>query len=114
MVEEEAGKGVGTRGWMPPRQLAAVVPRGSRGVVGERGRGVGEGGIGAHRCVQGKGAALSTSAAARDAALGAVKPSRLRREHHQEGKDGEGGGIRLVVSRPGARRAPAASGSTEE
>ena len=29
------GEGVGTRGWMPPRQLVAVVPRGSRGVVGE-------------------------------------------------------------------------------
>ena len=39
-VEEEAGEGVGTRGWMPPRQLVAVVPRGSRVVVGE---GVGEG-----------------------------------------------------------------------
>ena len=39
-VEEEAGEGVGTRGWVPPRQLVAVVPRGSRVVVGE---GVGEG-----------------------------------------------------------------------
>ena len=29
------GEGVGTRGWMPPRQLAAAVPRGSWGVVGE-------------------------------------------------------------------------------
>ena len=53
------------------------------------------------------------AAAARDAALGAAKPPRPRREHHQEGEDGEGGVIRLVVSRPGARRAPAASGSTE-
>ena len=34
------GEGVGTRGWMPPRQLVAIVPRWSRGVVGE---GVGEG-----------------------------------------------------------------------
>ena len=34
------GEGVGTRSWMLPRQLAAVVPRGSRGVIGE---GVGEG-----------------------------------------------------------------------
>ena len=34
------GEGVGIRGWMPPRQLVAVVPRWSRGVVGE---GVGEG-----------------------------------------------------------------------
>ena len=34
------GEGAGTRGWIPPRQLVAVVPRGSRGVVGE---GVGEG-----------------------------------------------------------------------
>jgi len=33
------GEGVGTRGWMPPRQLVAAVPRWSRGVVGE---GVGE------------------------------------------------------------------------
>ena len=32
--------GAGTRGWMPPRQLVAAVPRWSRGVVGE---GVGEG-----------------------------------------------------------------------
>jgi len=38
------------------------------------------GGVGAHRCVQGKGAAaLGTSAAARDAALGAVKPPMLWR-----------------------------------
>ena len=57
---------------------------------GRRGRGEGVG-VGAHRCVQGKSAAMSTSAAARDAALGAAKPPRLRREHHQEGKDGEGG-----------------------
>ena len=34
-------------------------------------------------------------------------------QHHQEGEVGDGGVIRLVVSRPGARRAPAASGSTE-
>jgi len=34
------GEGVETRSWMPPRQLVAAVPRGSRGVVGE---GVGEG-----------------------------------------------------------------------
>jgi len=33
------GEGIGTRGWMPPRQLVAIVPRGSWGVVGE---GVGE------------------------------------------------------------------------
>ena len=70
-------------------------------------------GVGARGCFRGKGAALSTSAAARDAALGAAKPPRLRREHHQEGEVGEGEVIRLVVSRPGARRAPAASGSTE-
>ena len=61
----------------------------------------------------GKDAALGKSAVARDAALGAAKPPGLRREQHQEGKDGEGGGIRLVMSRPAARRTPAASGSTK-
>jgi len=40
VVGEGVGEVAGTRGWMPPRQLAAVVPRGSRRVVGE---GVGEG-----------------------------------------------------------------------
>ena len=34
------GEGVGTCGWMPPRQLVAAVPRWSRSVVGE---GLGEG-----------------------------------------------------------------------
>jgi len=29
VVREGVGEGVGTRGWMPPRQLVAVVPRGS-------------------------------------------------------------------------------------
>ena len=29
------GRGLGTRGWMPPRQLVAAVPRWTRGVVGE-------------------------------------------------------------------------------
>ena len=71
----------------------------------------------------GKGHGAEHSAAARDAALRAAKPPRLRRERHQEGEGwrrGAGGGrmekrgIRLVVSRPGARRAPAASGSTED
>ena len=33
---------------------------------------------------------MSTSAAARDTALGAVGPPRLLKEHHQEGEDGEG------------------------
>jgi len=37
---EGVGEEAGTRGWMPPRQLVAVVPRGSQVVVGE---GVGEG-----------------------------------------------------------------------
>ena len=57
------------------------------------GEGEARGVVGAHWCVQGKNAAPSTSAAARDAALGAAKPPRLRREHHQEEKDGEGAGF---------------------
>jgi len=40
LSREGLGRGVGTRGWMPPRQLVAAVLRGSRGVIGE---GVGEG-----------------------------------------------------------------------
>jgi len=50
------------------------------------------------------GAALRTSAAARDAALGAGAPPRLRREHHQEGKGGKGGySLGGVASRSAAR-----------
>jgi len=68
--------------WLPPYRVGREVSSGrawARGVVG------------AHWGIQGKGAALSTSAAARDTALRAAKPPRLRRGHHQKGKDKEGG-----------------------
>ena len=100
---EGVGEGVGTRGWMPPRKLVAAVPRGSRGgrSVGE---GVGEGGVGGHRCVHGNGAVLSTSSAARDAALGAVKSPKLRMEYHQE-MEKRGGYEHGVGTRPRRERA---------
>jgi len=73
---------------VPPRRVGR-----GRGCC-RRGRGVGAGGVGALGCVRGKGPELSTSAAARDAALGAVKPPRLRGGNigflFPEGKEGKG------------------------
>jgi len=78
-------QGIGTRGRLPPRRLDAAAPRKSRAWVL---RELGEGSARVHRGAwvrPGKGAALSTSTAARDAALGA----RLLRENHGERGAGE-------------------------
>jgi len=71
---------------------------------GGPGRGVmKEGGVGTHWCVQEKGAALSTPVAARDAALGAEKPPRLRRGRDTRlGAATKGGCRRTAWSRPNA------------
>ena len=73
------GVGVGAR---PRWGQNATTAAGCRRAAWGRGhgQGVGEGDVGALRCVRGKSATLGTSAAARDAALGAVEPPRLRRE----------------------------------
>ena len=47
--------------------------------------------VGVRGCARENGAALITSTAARDTALGAAKPPGLWREPHQEWEDGEGG-----------------------